>query len=273
MAGELPCENALGKPRVALAHRMREDVPVTGDASHDARWPAVGFDLDGTLFDHAGSATEAVTAFLSQLGRDPDPTLIAAWFALERRHFESWRAGRISFVDQRRLRLRDFFAVIGMPVPDDPAVLDATFARYLVAYRGSWRAFPDAAPFLRALREQGTRIGILTNGNHEQQHDKLAAIGLLPLIDVVCTSEGIGHTKPSARAFEVFSAQLGFPVDQIAFVGDDADHDVRAARAAGMCAGLVVRSGAPEVGLDAALHAADRRIHADGGRQDWSART
>ncbi|MFT3942742.1 MAG: hypothetical protein QM705_02800 [Ancrocorticia sp.] len=32
---------------------------------------AIGFDLDGTLFDHQGSASAGVTVFLKSLGLEP----------------------------------------------------------------------------------------------------------------------------------------------------------------------------------------------------------
>lgn len=58
---------------------------------------AVGFDLDGTLFDHRGSATDGVRLFLDRLGVDPTETVVDLWFAVEEAEFEHWRAGRISF--------------------------------------------------------------------------------------------------------------------------------------------------------------------------------
>ncbi|GAA3907498.1 HAD family hydrolase [Microbacterium invictum] len=62
------------------------------------RWRAVGFDLDGTLFDNEGSATDAVAEFVPDLGIERTPQH-AAWFTLEAEHFENWRAGRVSFVE------------------------------------------------------------------------------------------------------------------------------------------------------------------------------
>ncbi|MCR2816180.1 hypothetical protein [Microbacterium jiangjiandongii] len=34
-------------------------------------WRAIGFDLDGTLFDHVGAAEEAVSEFVADLGCEP----------------------------------------------------------------------------------------------------------------------------------------------------------------------------------------------------------
>lgn len=58
------------------------------------------------------------------------------------------------------------------------------------------------------LRAQGTRIGVLTTGNQDQQLDKLRMTGLAPLIDIVCVSEEIGYAKLDQRAFEIFAERL-----------------------------------------------------------------
>lgn len=206
-----------------------------------ARIRAVGFDLDGTLFDHRGSARAGVDAFVASLGVAPSDAVRGAWSAAEREQFEHWRAGRIGFAEQRRRRLRQVLPGLGVSTPTDDAGLDALFDRYLDAYRGAWRAFSDSADELRRLRHDGYRLGILTNGSDEQQRDKLHVIGLTDLVDVICTSEGIGVTKPDARAFHHLAGELGVEPSACLFVGDDPEHDVAGARASGMSAVLVDR--------------------------------
>ncbi|KJL44802.1 FMN phosphatase YigB (HAD superfamily) [Microbacterium terrae] len=80
-------------------------------------WRAVGFDLDDTLFDHTGAATAAVRDFTKSLGFEATPERVTTWFELESEHFERWRAGRISFAHQRRLRLRGYLRSLGTDAP------------------------------------------------------------------------------------------------------------------------------------------------------------
>ncbi len=49
---------------------------------------AVGFDLDGTLFDHRGSAVVGVDAFLRMVGVDPSEEARRLWFSSEDQQFE-----------------------------------------------------------------------------------------------------------------------------------------------------------------------------------------
>jgi putative hydrolase of the HAD superfamily len=200
---------------------------------------AVGFDLDGTLFDHRGSARSAAVHFLGSLGVVASDSTLASWFAAEDEHFERWRSGEISFSEQRRQRLRCVLPPLGVSVPADDVDLDELFGRYLRAYESSWQAFPDALPLLRSLRGSGHRIGLLTNGAEDQQLAKLRRTGLLDGFDVVCTSEGIGFSKPDARAFAALASELGVEPAACLFVGDDQAKDADGARAAGMQAVLV----------------------------------
>ena len=82
---------------------------------------AVGFDLDGTLFDHRGSARTAVDTFARHVGIEPTETAREDWFAAEAEQFERWRSGEISFVEQRRERLRAVLPRWDASVPEDDA--------------------------------------------------------------------------------------------------------------------------------------------------------
>ncbi|MDM7890426.1 HAD family hydrolase [Curtobacterium caseinilyticum] len=200
---------------------------------------AVVFDLDGTLIDHAGASAHAVEDFLRQVGVAATPALLDTWAEAEERHLERWRRGEVDFAEQRRARLVEVLPVAGIRPPRDLRELDLLFGRYLAAYRAAWRPFVGSAALLREIRDSGRAIGVLTNGTEEQQRDKLVTTGLADLVDVVCTSERIGATKPDRRAFERVADELGVPTGVCLFVGDDPHRDVDGARAAGMRAVLV----------------------------------
>ena len=95
---------------------------------------AVVFDLDDTLFDHTGSAADAVAGWVTKLGATPSDELLERWFAIETTHFDAWLAGRVSHQEQRRLRLRDFLPLLDLPVPDG----DALTPRWTRRTRSSW---------------------------------------------------------------------------------------------------------------------------------------
>lgn len=219
---------------------------------------AVGFDLDGTLFDHQGASADAVDTFVSDCGAAPSADTRRRWLTVEDEQFALWRSGQVTFQEQRRRRLRAFLPEVGVAVPSGDDQLDALFNRYLDGYRAAWRPFPDSVEVVSGLVAGGYRIGILTNGDDQQQRDKLRVIGLADLVHVVCTSGGMGVQKPDARAFRALAVGLGLPESECLFVGDDHDADVRGAQAAGMRALLVDRSGEHADGIVAAVAAAIR---------------
>ncbi|MFC0006724.1 HAD-IA family hydrolase [Micromonospora siamensis] len=192
------------------------------------------FDLDGTMLDHAGAARRAVTAWAATVapGVGGDPTLVAAWSALEREHFAAYLAGECSFTEQRRRRMRAVLALLGSAV--DEARLDDEFADYLRHYEAAWRPYPDVVDALVGLRCRGYRLGVLSNGDAGQQRRKLSAIGLGDAFDVVCCSSELGVAKPDPAAFRLAAERLGHPPRHLRYVGDDPETDHRASLRAGL---------------------------------------
>jgi putative hydrolase of the HAD superfamily len=201
------------------------------------------FDLDGTLFDHRLSATTALDAWLPELGATVDPALLAGWFALEDLHFVTWQAGQIDFVEQRRRRLSGFLPLIGV-APGSPQELDRLFDDYLVHYQRAWTGFQDAEAAVAAVEGAGLRPAILTNGRVTMQKAKVEAIGLTGRLGEVFTAEGLGTAKPGAASYLAVCASLGAPPAEVLHVGDRYDLDVVAARAAGLAAVHLDRTGA-----------------------------
>lgn len=167
-------------PGVRIRPARQDDVPRTVSVQAVQHYSAVGFDLDGTLFDHHESAAVAISKYVSSLGATPTPDLTQLWFTAETTYFDQWRTGHLSFAEQRRRRIRALHAALNLDCPDNDADLDAAFRRYLSEYESAWRAYPDAKELLSTLHTRGIRIGVLTNGNHDQQVDKLRRIELLP---------------------------------------------------------------------------------------------
>ncbi len=194
---------------------------------------AVVLDLDDTLLDHRGSVRQALAGWLPSVGAVAGAHLVQTWFALETQHFDSWRAGLISFDEQRRRRLRDFLPLIDRPVGADDE-LDAVFAGYLDRYAASWRAFDDVRPTLDQLAELGVPAAVLTNGSTTQQHAKVDAIGVRDALAAVLTAEELGVAKPAPEAYLAACRVLGVHPSAVVHVGDRHDVDVLAARAAGL---------------------------------------
>lgn len=194
---------------------------------------AVIFDLDDTLFDHSGSVRLALAAWLGDETVADDGRLVEGWFASEKKHYQEWIAGRVSFQEQRRRRLRDVYALLGWPCPPDDEV-DALFSAYLAHYERAWRAFDDVHPALTQLRDRGFTLAVLTNGSRIQQHAKVQALGLVEYLEAVVTSDELGAAKPAPSSYLETCERLPADPATTLHVGDRYDVDVAGARSAGL---------------------------------------
>lgn len=221
---------------------------------------AVFFDLDNTLFDHQSSARAGVTALLVGLGHRDGAGLQRTWAELESQYFHQYLQGNLSFLDQRRARMRSFLRAAGLESSPDHDTLDGWFATYLAAARDAWTAFPDVIESLRKLRNSGTAIAVVTNGSQSRQVEKMQATGIAKLVDDVFTSEATGHAKPASEAFLIPCAALGVAPAEVLHVGDDPVADIEGAQRAGLQSVLLDRSSTAD---GSALHTlADLHVQA-----------
>lgn len=97
-----------------------------------------------------------------------------------------------------------------------------------------WEYVPDAVlPPVRALREHGLRIVVVSNANGTLRAH-LDRLRLTPLFDVVLDSADEGVEKPDPRFFEIALRKSGAERETTIHVGDLYYVDVMGARAAGV---------------------------------------
>lgn len=172
---------------------------------------AVLFDLDGTLLDSFTLITSAFRAACrAVLGREPT----------EREVLERWG---------QPLAVR--FAAL------DPARTEALIAAYTAAYDAAYaaqaRPFPGIDPLLRALRDGGARLGVVTSKRRRSALRDLEAFGLLGRIDAVVASEDVAQVKPAPEP--VLRALRELRVDPAhGWMVGDGVLDIQAGRAAGV---------------------------------------
>lgn len=186
------------------------------------------FDLDDTLIDHTTAFLTGTEALYRCVG--PAASLedfSRRWSASQRRHYDRFLAGEISHDEQRRARTRD---VVGSTLSDAEA--DDVFAVYHDAYEAAWTLFPDVLPCLERL--SGYRLGVISNGQRQQQMTKLARTGVADRFDFVLISEECGYAKPHAQIFQTACDRVGVLPNRALYVGDLYELDAVGARRAGM---------------------------------------
>jgi putative hydrolase of the HAD superfamily len=97
-----------------------------------------------------------------------------------------------------------------------------------------WDRVPDdVLPALRRLRENGLRLGVVSNSNGTVRA-KLGRLGLLPFFETVVDSAEEGVEKPDPRIFRIALDRMAADPATTLHVGDLYHVDVDGARAAGL---------------------------------------
>lgn len=186
------------------------------------------FDVDGTLLNDDAAIRRAVTVFhqrfQSAIPEDLDAFCVR-WKALLERWFDRFLAGELTMAGQRRGRMHELFPGIA----DEEA--DRRFEVFLGAYEFGVELYPDTLPALNALSGP---LGIITNGQSEQQRFKLEQTGILSRFSTVVVSSEIGAAKPKREIFEVACRLAGSAPSESWYVGDRLETDALGARSAGM---------------------------------------
>jgi len=105
-----------------------------------------------------------------------------------------------------------------------------------------FEAFEDAPVALEDLRALGLRLVVVSNWDASLP-DTLESVGLLKLVDDVVFSASVGVAKPDPRVFETALERSGLAPGEVLHVGDSPKNDIQGARAAGIRAILLDRSG------------------------------
>ncbi|MCG6553505.1 MAG: HAD hydrolase-like protein [Candidatus Magnetominusculus sp. LBB02] len=129
-------------------------------------------------------------------------------------------------------------------------ISDKEMVAYLIyiyrTQRPDIAAYRDVIPVLEHLRVTGVKTGLITDGMAVVQQNKLSALGIAHLFDVIIYTDAIGavYWKPSHVPFNMALKILGVPAADSVYVGDDPSKDFLAPNALGMKSVQITRGDA-----------------------------
>lgn len=193
---------------------------------------AVIFDLDDTLYAYEPLnivATERVREFTcGELG------ITAKQFdeAYEFGKSETKRQlGDVAASHNRMLYCQKALEYLGVkPIPLSLRMYETYWGTILE----KMRLRNGAREFLDQMHEHGITIMICTNLTSHIQHRKIEALGIAEDITYLVTSEEAGKEKPAPELFNLCLEKLGLPAEEVYFIGDGPEKDVKGAKAVGM---------------------------------------
>ncbi|MDH7509555.1 MAG: HAD family hydrolase [Methanolinea sp.] len=179
---------------------------------------AVILDMDNTLFDLVGAKYAACMAIAREAGCG-NAEDIFSYFLRGERGFED------------PLNIRDFLEDHGMP---DSGLIARCTRMYQEVKLARIHPYPEVQNTLRALREQGYPLALVTDAHRPEAVSRLEKTDLIGLFDHIVTHEATWQKKPSPVPFQYALKLLGVPPREVIAVGDSPRRDIAPCRQMGM---------------------------------------
>jgi putative hydrolase of the HAD superfamily len=115
-----------------------------------------------------------------------------------------------------------------------PALIQRLVDNFWTSYDDKCELPQDTRITLHTLRQNGIKVGVITNGGTERQQRKLESLGISSWFDVILISETEGVRKPDTEIFRRALDRCGVQACEAIFVGDHPDTDIGGALQAGL---------------------------------------
>jgi len=210
---------------------------------------AVFFDAAGTLIKPTNSVGQSYASIAENYGMRVAPAELFNRFRVcfdgaAPLAFPGVAPDTISALEQDwwKQLVRRVFEPFG-PFDRFDAYFDELFAYF--ARPASWELYPEAIETLRALRERGLKLAVVSNFD-SRLRNILEGLGAASWFDGIFISSAVGYAKPDRRIFDFVIKSRQLIATNVLHVGDSVTNDIGGATNAGVKAILVDRKGAHE---------------------------
>jgi len=213
--GECVCEKQMAASNGAIYSRFDDCVCIDPGENHNIK--AVIFDLDDTLYSEKEYVKSGFKKVAETIGENVSEIEKQLWQAFENNE---------NAIDSV-LKANDIYS-------------DELKNKCVVEYRyhvPDIHFYEDVVDTLIALKENGTKIGIITDGRPEGQRAKIKSLGLEKMVDeIIVTDElgGVRFRKPDDISFRIMQKRLNVKFSEMVYVGDNLNKDFIAPMQLGM---------------------------------------
>jgi putative hydrolase of the HAD superfamily len=202
---------------------------------------AVLFDLGDTLIESSRSAYEAFSRIIACEGIDVSLEEVKKAFILAREELGDELnkvRGKIPSSEVHNVLNLQVLTILG--IQDGGTLVDILDQQW--PRTGGTQVYPDVHPALAMLKRNGIKTGIVSNVYEAQIHKKCHLAGLDQQgFDIYVGADTVQKAKPDPAIFVYALEQLRIRAEEAVYVGDDLEHDYRAAERVGMHPLLLVR--------------------------------
>lgn len=188
---------------------------------------AVIFDLDNTLINRKAAFQAYSELFIDRFVELTDP------------------AGRSDLIEYIRIADQDGYRhkrelyeqfMQELPMKHPETTIDDLLHFWFAEFFKSTVLMQGAVEVLTAFKQQGIKLGLITNGSVHSQNAKLDQAKLRDYFDVIIISDEVQVKKPDKRIFEIALERLDAAAAHTCYVGDHPINDIKGAKDAGLSA-------------------------------------
>jgi putative hydrolase of the HAD superfamily len=193
------------------------------------------FDLDRTLWDFEKNSQNALKYLFEQTINEHQFESFHRFLQVYKEENASlWKKygkGKITKEQLRTMRFEKTFFKMGL---NNKELIQYFSDEYIAVSPLQKQLFPHTIETLEALKKEGYRMHIITNGFKEVQQTKLDNCNLTPYFEHIISSEEIGINKPDYRIFNYALQLAQSKAQDSVMIGDDINVDIIGAERAGM---------------------------------------
>lgn len=207
-------QSVLANPKIQIAHSY--------DEIHEllSAYDTVIFDLDDTICDEIDYITSGFKAIAELIPSVPD-----AYEQL------------IGYFSAGKPAIDEFLKTAGIT---DKGMKESCLNTYR-NHTPTLTLKHNVRNLLMNLRQEGKKLGVITDGRPEGQHAKITSLNLKEYVDeIIITDELAGSSgnvldfrKPNDIAFTIMRMRLGSTLDNMVYVGDNPAKDFQPSRSLG----------------------------------------
>ena len=203
----------------------------------------VYFDIDDTLLDHQKAERKALAdvraRYLALFGALSVDELQDTYHTINAPLWRKYTDGEIGKQTVQQQRFERLLEAVDAPHAD--ATLVARY--YMQRYAEHWAFIPGARDAFEAVVERHP-VGVMTNGFAEVQEKKLDQFPVLrEASEAVVICEEVGVLKPDPKVFDHATEAAGVSYEDVLYVGDSYQSDVKGAEPVGWRVAWYARNG------------------------------
>ncbi|MEO0719499.1 MAG: haloacid dehalogenase type II [Pseudomonadota bacterium] len=173
------------------------------------------FDAYGTLFDVAAAAR----ACAAEPGRE---AFAEKWVEVA----ETWRLKQLQYTWLRALTgdHTDFWSVTGESLDfalEATQLAEPTLRERLLQLYFELEAFAEVPAMLRALKDSGSKLAILSNGEPKMLDAAAQSAGIDSLLDDILSVESVGVFKPHPSVYDLVGQRFDCERAEVVFVSSN----------------------------------------------------